>query len=90
MKFYTAIMKKSGDQYVVLCLEFGVVGSGYTRREAQKSLEDAIQSYLEYVKDEGLSLERPVSIKELHEFLEYPREVTQEFKKEKIKILAYA
>lgn len=89
MEYYTAIIKKSKDQYVALCLELGIVGSGYTSEEAKKSLEDAIESYVDYAKDTGLPLERPISIKELHEFLGYGEEPSK-FKKEKIRILAYA
>ena len=66
---YSAVLKKSGNQYLALCLELGVVGGGNTPAMAKKILRDAIETYLDYAKEEGLSNERPVSLKELHEFL---------------------
>jgi predicted RNase H-like HicB family nuclease len=94
MKQYSAILKKSGKQYLALCLELGVVGSGATSLSAKKSLQDAIESYLDYAKEENLSDERPVSVKELHEFLFYD-ELFKEQKhnseeKISVKMLAYA
>ena len=71
MNKFSAVLKKSGDQYVALCLELGVVGSGSTTGEAKKVLIDAIESYLDYAKEESLNEDRPVSVKELHEFLFY-------------------
>ncbi len=68
MKKYSAILKRSGNQFLALCLELGVIGSGLSPNEAKRALLDAIESYLDYAKDEGLPEERPVSIKELHEF----------------------
>ncbi|MBM4166258.1 MAG: type II toxin-antitoxin system HicB family antitoxin [Ignavibacteria bacterium] len=64
----SAVLKKSGNQYLALCLELGVIGSGNTPTTAKKTLREAIESYLEYAQEEWLSNERPVSIKELHEF----------------------
>ncbi len=71
MEQYSAILKKSGNQYLALCLELGVVGSGSTPTTAKKCLQEAIESFLDYARDEGLPDERPISIKELHEFLYY-------------------
>ncbi|MBI5474581.1 MAG: type II toxin-antitoxin system HicB family antitoxin [Ignavibacteriae bacterium] len=71
MDKFSAVIKKSGRQHVALCLELGVVGSGSSAAAAKRSLLNAIESYLEYTKDEGIEQERPVSIKELHEFLYY-------------------
>lgn len=68
---YTAILKKSGKQFVALCLELGVVGIGTTRPQALQSLQAAIDSYLDYAEDVGLPTSRPVAISELHEFLFY-------------------
>ena len=69
MKNYTAILKKSGKQFVALCLELGVVGCGNTRSQAMQSLRDAIDSYLEYATEVGLPERRPVVIQQLSEFL---------------------
>jgi len=71
MNKYSAIIKRSGTQFLALCLELGVIGSGFTPNEAKRALLDAIESYLDYVKEEGLPEERSVAIKELHEFLYY-------------------
>jgi len=69
MKNFTAVLKKSGKQFVALCLELGVVGCGDTRSKAMHSLRAAIDSYLDYAADVGLPESRPVAIKEVHEFL---------------------
>lgn len=71
MKNFTAVLKKSGNQFVALCLELGVVGCGDTRPKAMHSLRAAIDSYLDYAADAGLPESRPVAIQELHEFLFY-------------------
>jgi len=69
MKNYTAVLKRSDRQFVALCLELGVVGSGNTRPQALKSLQEAIDSYLDYAVETGLPESRPVAIQQLHEFL---------------------
>ena len=68
---HTAILKKSGKQFVALCLELGVVGIGSTRPQALQSLQAAIDSYLNYAEEVGLPTSRPVAISALHEFLFY-------------------
>jgi predicted RNase H-like HicB family nuclease len=89
---FSAILKKSGKQYLALCLEVGVVGSGSTPAVAKKTLLDAIESYVEYAKEEGLAEERPLSIKELHEFLYYDDLFKKNPKREKLslRVLRYA
>jgi predicted RNase H-like HicB family nuclease len=69
MKNYTAVLKKSGKQFVALCLELDVVGCGNTRAQAMQSLSAAIESYTDYAIEVKLPELRPVAIKELHEFL---------------------
>lgn len=69
MKYYTAILKKSGKQFVALCLELGVVGCGNTRPQAMQSLRAAIDSYIDYAGEVGLPETRPVAIQQLHEFI---------------------
>ena len=69
MKNYTAIIKKSGNQFVAMCLELSVVGCGQTRSKAVQSLLAAIESYQEYATEVGLPETRPVAIQRLHEFL---------------------
>lgn len=65
---YTIILKKSGKQYVSLCLENMVVGCGMTKEGAIENVKNAIQSYVDSL-EEAMSLERPVPLKLLHEFL---------------------
>ena len=67
-KEYTIILKKSGEQYVSLCVENMVVGCGETKDEAINTVKEAILSYEGSV-EEGMSLERPLPLNLLHEFL---------------------
>jgi len=69
MKNYTAVLKKSGKQFVALCLELGVVGSGDTRSQAIQNLRAAIDSYIDYAAEVGLPETRPVAIQQLSDFL---------------------
>lgn len=66
---HTAILKKSGKQFVALCLELGVVGIGRTRPCALQSMQDAIASYQDYAAETGLPRTRSVAVRELREFL---------------------
>jgi len=68
IKDYTIILKKSGKQYVSLCLENMVVGCGMTKKEAIENVKNAIQSHVGSL-EEGMSLERPIPLKLLREFL---------------------
>jgi len=65
---YTIILKKSGNQYVSLCLELMVVSCGGTKEEAIANIRDAINSYIDSIEEE-MPLERPVPLNLLHEFL---------------------
>jgi predicted RNase H-like HicB family nuclease len=67
--FYTTVLRKSGDYWVALCLENGLVGQGDTKDEAIMKLKEAIESFEEEFKKEGDIYSAPLSIKELHEFL---------------------
>lgn len=69
MDFYTFVLRKSGDYWVALCLENGLVGQGMTKDEATKKLREAIASFMEVYEEEGDVYSAPLSIKELHEFL---------------------
>ncbi|MEE8163800.1 MAG: hypothetical protein V3T92_07355 [Anaerolineae bacterium] len=88
---YTIVLKRSGDQYVTLCLELEVAGMGYTPEEALENTRLAIESYLEEMEADSLPPERPVRLNVLHEFLageEERKEIAGE--KPKLKVLAYA
>lgn len=69
MDFYTAVLRRSGDYWVVICLENGLVGQGITKEDAIKKLKEAIASFEDIYKTESDVYSAPLSIKELHEFL---------------------
>ena len=67
--FYTMVLRKSGDDWVALCLENGLAGQGRTKEESINKLREAIESFEEVRKTEEAVYSAPISIKELHEFL---------------------
>jgi len=69
MNFYTTVFRKSDPFWVVLCLENGMVGQGYTKDIAIGKLRDAIASIESIQKVDNDIYSEPLSIKELHEFL---------------------
>jgi predicted RNase H-like HicB family nuclease len=69
MDFYTMVLRKSGDYWVALCLENGLVGQGVSKEESMVKLREAIDSFEEVRKSEDDVFSAPLSIKELHEFL---------------------
>ena len=69
MEFYTAVLRKSGRNWVALCLENGLVGQGSTKDAAVGRLKEAIDSVEDVRKQESDVYSAPVSIGELHEFL---------------------
>ena len=69
MDFYTIVLRRSGQYWVALCLENGLVGQGDGKERAIKKLKEAIDSFEEVRKDESDIYSAPLSIKELHEFL---------------------
>lgn len=68
MDFFTTVLRQSGDYWVALCLENGLVGQGRIKEEAIEKLKEAIAS-LEEVRKTEYIYSAPLSIKELHEFL---------------------
>ncbi|MGA7875598.1 MAG: hypothetical protein WCA08_08035 [Desulfoferrobacter sp.] len=69
MNFYTAVLKKSGDFWVALCLENGLVGQGESKEQAIEKLTEAVQSIQDIFDQERDVYSSPVPINELHEFL---------------------
>ncbi len=67
----TCFVKKEGTQYASLCVELDVASCGDTEEEAVNGLKDAIETYLEFMRDEGRDNEiyRPVPMNELKDFL---------------------
>lgn len=69
MDFYTMVLRKSGNNWVALCLENGLVGQGMTKEESIRKLKEAIECFEDVRKTEESVYNAPISIKELHEFL---------------------
>jgi predicted RNase H-like HicB family nuclease len=69
MDFYTMVLRKSGIDWVALCLENGLVGQGVTKEESIRKLKEAIECFEDVRKTEEGVYNTPISIKELHEFL---------------------
>ncbi len=69
MDFYTVVLRKSGDDWVALCLENGIAGQGMTKEESIRKLREAIESFEDVRKTEEDVYSAPISIKELHELL---------------------
>jgi predicted RNase H-like HicB family nuclease len=69
MDFNTVVLRRSGDYWVALCLENGLVGQGTTKEDAIKKLKEAIGSFENVHKTENDIYSAHLSIKELHEFL---------------------
>jgi predicted RNase H-like HicB family nuclease len=69
MDLYTAIVKKSANYWVSLCLENGLVGQGNTPEQSIDKLKQAIDSFSEVYESESDVYLSPLSINELHEFL---------------------
>jgi len=67
----TCFVKPEGGQYASLCVELDIASCGDTELEAVESLKNAIETYLEYMHDEGLTgnIYRPVPMNELKDFL---------------------
>ncbi|TEU11633.1 MAG: hypothetical protein E3J21_23135 [Anaerolineales bacterium] len=67
----TGIIKKEGRQYSALCLELDVASCGDTQEKAMKALKDAVETYVQYMVEEGREdeIHRPVPLAALREFL---------------------
>jgi predicted RNase H-like HicB family nuclease len=71
LDFYTAVLRQSDGYWVSLCLENGVVGQGTTQDNAIASLRDAIASLQDvYTSEPDAYRHSPLSVEELHEFLQ--------------------
>lgn len=88
MSEYTIIVKKSGGQYVSLCLELTVVGCGATKEEAISSVRDAIESHTDSI-EAAMPRERPVPLELLHEFLSEGEVAAEAEEVPRLKVLAY-
>lgn len=69
MSFLMTILRKSGDYWVALCLENGLVSQGSTKAEALLKMKEAVESLDLAFSDDPLLYTSPFPINELHEFL---------------------
>mgnify|MGYP005839892751 FL=1 len=63
------VLRKSGNDWVALCLENGLVGQGITKEESIRKLKEAIECFEDVRKTEESVYNSPISSKGLHEFL---------------------
>ena len=68
-KTYTAVIRKSRLEYVAICLEINVSARGVDIPEVEKNLKNAINKYLEHLKECPETEVAPLSTGELIEFL---------------------
>ena len=76
---YTAIVRKSKLEYVAICLELNVSARGEDLVSVEKNLRNAIELYLEDIKEHPDTFVSPVSIQE---FIEFIRDTEPEWYKE--------
>lgn len=69
MEFYTVAIRQSTGYWVSLCLENGIVGQGNNQQESVDKLKEAIESFQAVQAIENNIYTAPISIEELHEFL---------------------
>jgi predicted RNase H-like HicB family nuclease len=81
MSFLTTVLRRSGDYWVALCLENGVVSQGFTKEEALIKMREAIASLELAFSDDSSLFTAPIAINELHEFLsvEGPEPILETF-----------
>lgn len=67
----TCMVKKEGNQYSSLCLELDVASCGKTKEEAIDGLKGAVETYVNYLVDEGRESQmyRPVPQDAIREFI---------------------
>ena len=70
MDFYSLILRKSGNYWIALCLENGIVGQGDSKEDAISKLKEALACVEDALKTESDVYCVPIAMKELHEFLE--------------------
>lgn len=66
---YTAIVRKSGTEYLAVCLELNLVAQGSDLPEVEKNLRNAIESYLKEISISPETVVEPIPIQEFIEFL---------------------
>ena len=66
---YTAIVRKSKLEYVAICLELNVSARGEDLASVEKNLREAIELYLQDIKEHPETCVSSISIEEFIEFL---------------------
>jgi hypothetical protein len=69
MQFLTTVLRRSGDYWVALCLENGLVSQGSTKEEALAKMRETNASMALAFSDDPSLYTAPIPINELHEFL---------------------
>ena len=67
---YTAIIRWGEIEYVAVCLELNVSAGGKTIHEAMENLQNAINEYIDCLKDYPDTFVQPIPIQDLIEFLQ--------------------
>jgi len=75
---YTAIIRKSQLEYVAVCLELNVSARGEDLADVERNLREAIELYLEDIKDNP---ETVVSSMPTEDFIEFLRDTEPEWYK---------
>jgi predicted RNase H-like HicB family nuclease len=75
---YTAIIRKSQLEYVAVCLELNVSARGEDLPDVEKNLREAIELYLEDVRENP---ETPISSMSTEELIEFLRDTEPEWYK---------
>jgi predicted RNase H-like HicB family nuclease len=78
MMKYTAIIRKSQLEYVAVCLELNVSARGEDLPDVEKNLREAIELYLEDVRENP---ETPISSMSTEELIEFLRDTEPEWYK---------
>jgi len=78
-KHYTTIVRKSRFEYVAICLELNISARGDDLADVEKNLRNAIELYLEDIKEHPETTISPISIEE---FIEFLRDTEPEWYKE--------
>lgn len=66
---YTAIIRKSRLEYVAVCLDLNVSARGEDLADVEKNLRNAIELYLEDIKENDSTVVSSISVEEFIEFL---------------------
>jgi predicted RNase H-like HicB family nuclease len=76
---YTAIIRKSQLEYVAVCLELNVSARGEDLHDVEKNLREAIELYLEDIKENPETIISPMPTED---FIEFLRDTEPEWYKE--------